>query len=1609
MSTTKLESQQIEALAQGASIEYVENRLAETKEEVEGYSDENLAAHNSSSESHEDIRTSISDEALAREEADTSLATSISEEAAAREADDTALAAALSGEASARAAADTALANDISAEATARGQVDTALGGRIDAEVTARTAADTALGTRIDNIESRGRYLSSWNATTGLPGTEPENIPYAYKTGDYFIVSTVGDTNYKPTGSQYTGDASTVVETGDVSENDTYLYDGTTWELIHTEIPEIAIDDEMSDTSRNPVENRVITTALGGKVDKVTGKQLSTEDYTTAEKNKLAGLENYDDTEVKADIAELESGKVDKVTGKQLSTEDYTTAEKTKLAGLENYDDTEVKADIADLEENKQDKLTAGENITIDENNVISAAGGGDKPYLSLERNSEYLYTVTFDKLSEENDEIEPAVGGCTSFVRDGKLYRNLDWNYDNTASFHVITKDFEGISFINGLNSSNLDDDLIAQLPYHMNDGVNKYGIMVSTHVLFNDWEWTGTGETSITRIPYLILKNAKSIATLSDDIGEFVEDITIPQALQEMGYMLQFLVTDGVTTKIILPPTEGSGVYSIVTANTAKKLTNFRWVDTNNVVRTNLQARPTGVERWNEIGDNTPLSSLRFTKAYENPTRLSEFIGINGTTKDSADAELEEIYEEAHDEYESRERDGKTWQTMHSVVYGVNGMERLYVQEDWGKNYIYASKDYVDESIADIDIPELLPSTGQSEVAGMTQKAITDALASAGGGVKELTVADYNYPVNNPQYVGLWKLEPGVYVKNNNVVAYPTTSSSRQMYTNNFSVYLVGGDRPQGRKFIIGLSPNDNQLSSNGTMFYMDVYEGAYNNGCWWGTNVDNLTSTSTVSSLSANQGKVLKDQIGNLTSLTTTEKTNLVGAINEVAAGGSGGVKVLTSADYNWPTSNPSQIAMWLLEPGTYRISGNLDVRISPAYILGTSLDGATFTFGTGWSSSVESSMPFVLYRYYNASGDNIGKQIFSVGVTSANDGKASMPVELLNTSNVVDSLTKTSSSRPLSAKQGKVLKDLIDARVPAPTSGDTNKFLKGDGTWAEAGSSINVVQTTGVSTADVMSQKAVTDELDNKASQAQLAAVEAEIPTKVSDLTNDSNFATETYVDNAVPDIIDNLTSTSSTNALSAKQGKELSDRISNIGARGRYLSGWNAVTGLPVTNPSTDLPYTYVTGDYYIVSTTGDVAYKPTGTSYNGQPSTTAETQPVSKNDTYLFDGTVWTLIHTEIPEIAVDTALSTTSRNPVENRAITEELNNMKSAPLYRQLTSADNNYPVNNPTSIALWLLPDGYYITNNNCSYGVNHGASSDSKVRILNNGSSTHITLMTNAQGYYYVTSKTTGKDTEYKYLNRNDVKDNLTSTAATSALSANQGKVLKDLVDTKQDQLTAGTNITIDANNVISATGGGASYEYYSETVEVVPIEDEDEETYTHARISQSCVTDDGNTITAEVGVTKDEYGEDEWHNEDVSANAIVKGIDGNNFEFECSSRVSDSEAMFSREDYRESDDNRNYVECGIRSGGEKVGLWSSHESDGESESAEIEIDDQAIDINSDRYVHIGSALISLWADQITANGNPLPTITMTSTDPGEGADLAEGSFIAVYGA
>jgi len=147
---------------------------------------------------------------------------------------------------------------------------------------------------------------------------------------------------------------------------------------------------------------------------------------------------------------------------------------------------------------------------------------------------------------------------------------------------------------------------------------------------------------------------------------------------------------------------------------------------------------------------------------------------------------------------------------------------------------------------------------------------------------------------------------------------------------------------------------------------------------------------------------------------------------------------------------------------------------------------------------------------------------------------------------------------------------------------------------------------------------------------------------------------------------VPEVIDNLYTVDSDNALSAKQWKLLYDYIQNIASRGRFLSNWNSATWLPMTNPS-ESPYPYKSWDYFVVSNVAwlwGTNYRPDGSSYIiWQASAVVETNGVDVSDFYFYDGTNWLLLKNSARSWAVDSSLSTTSTNPVENRVITNALN----------------------------------------------------------------------------------------------------------------------------------------------------------------------------------------------------------------------------------------------------------------------------------------------------------------------------------------------------------
>lgn len=201
--------------------------------------------------------------------------------------------------------------------------------------------------------------------------------------------------------------------------------------------------------------------------------------------------------------------------------------------------------------------------------------------------------------------------------------------------------------------------------------------------------------------------------------------------------------------------------------------------------------------------------------------------------------------------------------------------------------------------------------------------------------------------------------------------------------------------------------------------------------------------------------------------------------------ISATNTGKARVLTEADYNWPTSNPDGVAAWLLPDGFYEAVG-----VKIYWSSNTNYSNATFVKAT---TSNNDQYVFCIRK------DVVERVTIS--------RSQALFYKILSVSDVVDNLTTANPNFPLSANQGKVLKDLVDSLAIRGTGAPTTSTVGQVGTlyedttngklyqcsavdtttdpdtytWTEVGggSGPTVVQTTGQSTTDVMSQKGVTD--------------------------------------------------------------------------------------------------------------------------------------------------------------------------------------------------------------------------------------------------------------------------------------------------------------------------------------------------------------------------------------------------------------------------------------------------------------------------------------------------------------------------------------------------
>lgn len=170
---------------------------------------------------------------------------------------------------------------------------------------------------------------------------------------------------------------------------------------------------------------------------KESGKGLSANDYTTTEKEKLAGLPTG--TQITQNLA----SKVDKVEGKQLSTEDFTTVFKNKLEGLSNYNDAEVKKNIASLQSTINTLINENPNEVIDSFNEVKKflEGVTDTENLAamlaaLESKITAKIPTKLSQLSNDGNFVQDTnyVHTANNFTTEEKEKLEGLANYDDTA-----------------------------------------------------------------------------------------------------------------------------------------------------------------------------------------------------------------------------------------------------------------------------------------------------------------------------------------------------------------------------------------------------------------------------------------------------------------------------------------------------------------------------------------------------------------------------------------------------------------------------------------------------------------------------------------------------------------------------------------------------------------------------------------------------------------------------------------------------------------------------------------------------------------------------------------------------------------------------------------------------------------------------------------------------------------------------------------------------------------------------------------------------------------------------------------------------------------------
>lgn len=227
---------------------------------------------------------------------------------------------------------------------------------------------------------------------------------------------------------------------------------------------------------------------LDNKVDKVSGKDLSTNDFTDAYKQQIddnkTAIETLNgnstvvgsvDSKVSTAYSNATSytdtecaKKVDKVSGKGLSTNDFTDELKTKLDNLENYDDTAL-----------GNRVTANENAITVLNGDTTVNGSVDKKVATCLTDSKSYTDTSIQNAIKQTAIVcdsKPTLSGNTITYYQGGVEKTI--TSDNKTKFYY-TSGSENYSTI-WIEDTEFTDTVAS---INFSDYVSKTNDVVSTY----------------------------------------------------------------------------------------------------------------------------------------------------------------------------------------------------------------------------------------------------------------------------------------------------------------------------------------------------------------------------------------------------------------------------------------------------------------------------------------------------------------------------------------------------------------------------------------------------------------------------------------------------------------------------------------------------------------------------------------------------------------------------------------------------------------------------------------------------------------------------------------------------------------------------------------------------------------------------------------------------------------------------------------------------------------------------------------------------------------------------------------------------------------------